>query len=92
MKKIKKSKISLKESKKDLPYPCQQVFELYATSMEDVDKLESLQKSLKKLKIISEMYYTNHSEISYATLVVFLPWSFHGEISEFNVKAYQKWH
>ena len=92
MEKSKKPKILLKDAKKELPYPCQQVFELYASSSEDVDALESMQKTFKKLKIISEMYYTNHTEVSYATLVIFLPWNFHGEISKFNAKAYQKWH
>jgi len=87
-----KPKSPAKDAKKALPYPCQQVLELYASNSEDADRLENLQKAFKKREIISEMYYTNHAEVSYATLVIFLPWNFHGEISKFSLKAYQTWH
>ena len=75
-----------------LPYKCKEVLELYGALEEDVQKLEGVKRALKRQLIQSEMYYSNKGDLSYATLVVFLPWTFHVEVSKFDLKAYKKWH
>ena len=75
-----------------LPYPCEKVLELVASDSNRVDQLEALEKFYKKMGISSEMYYTHHLEIDYATLVVFLPKDVHVETSDFDIKAFKDWH
>lgn len=77
---------------KKLPYKCQQVFELYGSTDGEISRLEKLMRSLERHGIVGEMYYTHRKDLSYATLVVFLPSTFHAELSEFDPKAFKKWH
>ena len=76
----------------DLPYKCQQVLELYGSKDAEVDQLEKIKKLFTQIGVVAEMYYSNREDISYATLVIFLPRDFHAELSQFDLKAFQKWH
>ncbi|MBI1870982.1 MAG: hypothetical protein HYS07_07305 [Chlamydiae bacterium] len=76
----------------NLPYRCKEVLELYGSGQKEIDQLETLQKSYEKLGMMAEMYYSHRGELSYATLVIFLSWTLHGEISKFDPKAFKKWH
>jgi len=75
-----------------LPYPCKEVLELYGMQKKETAQLEKLKGAFIKTGIKAEMYYSNKEELSYATLVVFLPWNFHIELSKFDSKAFRKWH
>ncbi len=75
-----------------LSYRCKEVLELYASSTEDVNRLESLAKVFRKQKILAETYYSHRGDLAYVTLVVFLPWTFHAELSKFDSKVFKKWH
>ena len=75
-----------------LPYRCKEVLELYGTLKKETNQLEKLKKVFVKEGIIAEMYYSNKDTLSYATLVVFLPWTFHVEVSKFDPKAFKTWH
>ncbi len=75
-----------------LPYRCKEVLELYASSTEDVNHLEGLAKVFRKQKILAETYYSHREDLAYVTLVIFLPWTFHLELSKFDSKVFKKWH
>jgi hypothetical protein len=75
-----------------LPYPCKEVLELYGTQKKEIDSLEKLSLAFIKAGIVAEMYYSNKGALSYATLVIFLPWTFHVEHSKFDLKTFKKWH
>ena len=93
--KIVKSKRKIAQEKDDrssLKYKCQKVLEFYAYENRETLQLERLGRVLKKEGIAAEIFYTHHSEISYATLVIFLPWQFHAEISKFSLRAFKHWH
>ena len=75
-----------------LPYKCKEVLELYGSRDEEIGQIEKLHKSFTRLDIHSEIYYSNKGDLSYATLVVFLPWTFHAELSKFDAKVFKMWH
>ena len=77
---------------KQLPYSCENVFELAATESSRVDQLEALEKCLNGQGIKSEIYYTNHENIDYATLVIFLPKDMLPQLSDFDPNAFKIWH
>lgn len=75
-----------------LDYRCREVFELYAAEKKEIDRLEKLSRSYNKSGILAEMYYSLRGDLTYATLVIFLPWTFHAELSKFDAKVFKKWH
>lgn len=75
-----------------LPYSCKEVLELYGSGKQEIDQLEGLLKSYNKRDIFAEIYYSHRDTLSYATLVIFLPWTFHVEVSKFDPNVFKKWH